>query len=107
MTATASYPHIIEPPGEPARLERLPRIRVTTIVTDYVGRGWSAEEIVLHYPHLTLAEVHAALGYYHDHQSALDQEMAEERADAERSRLAAPVTPLLARLRARKAQSAA
>ena len=103
MTATASYPHITDTPGEPARLERLPRIRVAMIVTDYVGRGWTAEEIVLHQPHLTLAEVHAALGYYHDHQLEMDREMAGERADAERSRSEASLTPLLARLRARKA----
>ena len=71
-----------------------------------LGRGWSAEEIVLHYPYLSLAEVYAALGYYHDHQLEMDLELAAERTEAERARSAAPVTPLLARLRARKAQPA-
>lgn len=104
MTATVAYPHILESPGEPACLERHPRTRVAMIVTDYLGRGWSAEEIVLHYPYLSLAEVHAALGYYHDHQVEIDGEMADERTEAESARREAPVTPLLARLRARKAQ---
>ena len=106
MTLTADYPHIVKPPGQTARLERHPRTRVGMIVTDYLGRGWSAEEIVLHYPYLSLAEVYAALGYYHDHQLEMDLELAAERTEAERARSAAPVTPLLARLRARKAQPA-
>ena len=104
MTATVAYPHILQPPGEPACLERHPRTRVAMIVTDYLGRGWSAEEIVLHYPYLTLSEVHAALGYYHDHQTEIDCEMAGERADADAASREAPVTPLLARLRARPAR---
>ncbi len=106
MTVTADYPHIVKLSGEPARLERHPRTSVAMIVTDYLGRGWSAEEIVLHYPYLTLAEVHAALGYYHDHQLEMDRELAGERAAAERARRDAPVTPLLAKLRARQAQPA-
>lgn len=76
------------------------------IVTDYIGRGWTAEEIVLHYPYLTLGEVHAALGYYHDHQREIDRELTAEWGEAERARKSAPVTPLLARLRARKSASA-
>lgn len=80
----AVYPHIIKSPEKPASLEKHPRTRVSMIVTDYIGRGWSAEEIVLHYPYLTLGEVHAALGYYHDHQAEIDRELAEEWDEAER-----------------------
>ena len=39
-----------------------PRTRVAMLIADYLWRGWSAEEIVRHYPHLTLGEIHAALG---------------------------------------------
>ncbi|PWU17040.1 MAG: hypothetical protein C5B50_12130 [Verrucomicrobia bacterium] len=74
------------------------------IVTDYLGRGWSAEEIVRQYPYLTLAEVHAALAYYHDHHEEIDRELAEEEAEVERLRQNAPETPLLKRLRALKVQ---
>ena len=73
------------------------------IVSDYQGRGWSVEEIVRHYPYLTLAEVHSALAYYHDHQKEIDQEISEERAEYEELRAAAPETPTLKRLRALKA----
>jgi len=99
-----TYPHIVREPGKPARLEQHPRTRVAMIVTDYQGRGWSAEEIVRQYPYLTLAEVHAALAYYHDHRDEIDQEIEAELAEDERFRRTAPETPLLKRLRALKAQ---
>jgi uncharacterized protein (DUF433 family) len=72
------YPHIEKPPDGPARLQRMPRIRVAQIVMDQIGFGWSADEIVRQYPHLKLGEVHAALAYYYDHQSEIDQEISEE-----------------------------
>jgi hypothetical protein len=48
------------------------------IVRDHQNSGLSAEEIVRQYPYLTRAEVHAALGYYFDHQDEIDQEIHEE-----------------------------
>ena len=92
----------MKPSGEPARLERQPRTRVAMIVLDYQHRGWSAEEIVRQYPYLTLAEVHAALAYYHDHEAEIDQEIAEEWAVAEKARREAPASPVVARLKALK-----
>ena len=47
MAAALDYPHIVKTVGEPARLELHPRTRVAMIVTDYLNRGWSAEEMVL------------------------------------------------------------
>jgi len=101
------YPHIHKTAGDVARLERLPRIRIAMIVADYLGRGWSAEEIVLQYPHLTLAEVHAALAYYHDHRDEIDRELADELVEAERMHKEQADSPLMVRLRALKRRSAA
>lgn len=100
------YPHITTANGESARLERLPRIRVAQIVSDYLGRGWSAEEIVLQYPHLTLAEVHSALAFYFDHREQIDGELARELAEAERSHAEQPESAVIARLRAMKRERA-
>ncbi len=105
MAVELTYPHIVKEPGKPARLERHPRIRVAMIVTDYQGRGWSAEEIVRQYPYLTLAEVHAALGYYHDHREEIDHEIEAESDEVERLRRSTPESPLLRRLHALKAQA--
>src|SRR5919106_6164713 len=78
MSTISTYPHIVKEPGLPARLERHPRTRVATIVMDYLGRGLAPEDIVRHYPYLTLAEVHAAMTYYHDHQGEIDAEIQSE-----------------------------
>lgn len=78
MSTVISYPHIVKEPGSPARLESHPRTRVAMIVVDYLGRGFGPEDLVRHYPYLTLAEVHAAMAYYHDHQGEIESEIQEE-----------------------------
>ncbi|HWY85296.1 MAG TPA: DUF433 domain-containing protein [Gemmataceae bacterium] len=86
MTVAVTYPHIKKIDGNPAQLERLPRIRVAQIVIDYLNHGWSADEICIHYPHLKLAEVHSAMAYYFDHQVEIDAEIGEEQKMIEESR---------------------
>ena len=78
MSTLSTYPHIVKEPGSPARLESHPRTRVAMIVMDYIGRGLGPEEIVRHYPYISLAEVHAAMTYYHDHQAEIDAEIQGE-----------------------------
>ncbi len=46
--------------------------------------GQTPEEIVTQIPHLSLAQVHAALAYYHANQEEVDAEMAAEDAEADR-----------------------
>jgi hypothetical protein len=98
VIATA-YPHIVKSGGEPARLEEHPRTRVAMLAADYLWRGWSAEEMVRHYPYLTLGEVHAALGYYFDHREEIDAELLEESRDADAWRKAHPTASELVRLK--------
>lgn len=78
MSTIAFYPHIVKEPGSPARLESHPRTRVAMIVMDYLGRGLAPEDIVRHYPYLTLSEVHSAMTYYHDHRDEIDAEIQGE-----------------------------
>jgi hypothetical protein len=78
MSTISTYPHIVKEAGLPARLESHPRTRVAMIVMDYLGRGLGPEDIVRHYPYLTLAEVHAAMTYYHDDQKEIDVEIQSE-----------------------------
>ena len=64
------------------------RIRVEDIVVWYERMGLSADEIVSRYPQLTLAEVYAALAYYHDHREEIDGQMeADEKLVEEMRRL--------------------
>jgi uncharacterized protein (DUF433 family) len=95
------YPHITRRADGAACLERLPRVRVAQIATDHIGHGWSAEEILRQYPHLTAGEVHAALGFYFDHQEEIDREIEAEwrEADAARKMTSSPLRLRLLTLR--------
>ncbi|MBI2987840.1 MAG: DUF433 domain-containing protein, partial [Deltaproteobacteria bacterium] len=52
------------------------RIRVSHIAYRYERERQSPDEIVQAYPHLTLAQVHAARAYYYSHRDAIDREIA-------------------------------
>lgn len=56
------------------------RIKVQDVAIWHERLGKSAAEIAATYPGLSLAEVHAALSYYHSHRAEID---AEIRADEE------------------------
>ncbi|MGO9894466.1 MAG: DUF433 domain-containing protein [Bryobacteraceae bacterium] len=46
--------------------------------------GMTPEEIALEYPHLTLAQVHAALAYYHGNRDEIEADIAEQEEAAAR-----------------------
>lgn len=54
-------------------------IAVKRIVICYQS-GLTPEEIAREYPHINLAQVHAALAYYHANREEIDSDIAEERA---------------------------
>ena len=47
-------------------------------------QGRTAEQIIVEYPDLNLAQVHSALAYYYDHQDEIDAELARDEAADER-----------------------
>ncbi|MGM0489713.1 MAG: DUF433 domain-containing protein [Planctomycetota bacterium] len=65
-----------------------PRIAETGVsvrtIAGWYKMGMTPEEIATEIPHLTLAQVHAALTYYHANREQMDAEMAAQRAEAER-----------------------
>lgn len=50
-------------------------VKVIEVVVDKLAHGSSAEEMHFQYPHLSLAQIHAALAYYYDHQTELEAEI--------------------------------
>jgi uncharacterized protein (DUF433 family) len=100
MAVAATYPHITTDELGPARLTRLPRVRVAQIAIDYLNHGWSPDEICIHYPHLKPAEVYSAMAYYFDHREEIDAEIEREKQESEASRKNAAPTPAETRLRA-------
>ena len=64
------------------------RIRVQDVVFWHESMGMSPDEIVSEYPGLTLADVYAALAYYHDHCDEIRGDMeADDAAVADAQRL--------------------
>ena len=50
-------------------------------IVGYYKMGMSVEEILEGLPHLTPAQVFAALSYYHDHQAGIEQDIADSRVE--------------------------
>lgn len=51
------------------------RVKVIEVATDKLAHGSSPEEMHFQYPHLSLAQIHAALAYYYEHQAEFDAEI--------------------------------
>lgn len=98
MATITAYPHIINENG-PARLQSHPRTRVAMIAMDYLARGLGPEDLVRHYPYLKLAEVHAAMAYYHDHREEVDAEIQSELDELEKDPDANSRSPIWPKLR--------
>ena len=56
-----------------------------------IAHGWSPEEIHFQHPHLSLAQIHAALGYYYDHKAEMDAQIQRSAQDVEKLRKDASV----------------
>ncbi len=52
-------------------------IKVAQIASETEHLGMTPDDIVEAHPHLTLADVHAALAYYYDHQDAIHDDWRE------------------------------
>ena len=76
------------------------RTKVIEVALDQIAHGWSAEEIHFQHPHLSLGQIHAALGYYHDHKAEFDAEIQLSVARVEELRAKAGESPVRKKLRA-------
>jgi uncharacterized protein (DUF433 family) len=66
-------------------------VKVIEVVLDHLAYGWTAETIQENHPHMSLAQVYAALAWYYDHQAELDAEI--ERQDERLRALRAAAAP--------------
>lgn len=73
--------------------------KVIEVALDMIAHGWSPEEIHFQHPHLSLAQIHAALGFYYDHKTEMDEQIRRGMRDLEQSRSKASESPLRKRLR--------
>ena len=64
--------------GQPRAYIAGTRVRVQDVSVMAEVEGKSPDQIVQALPHLTLAQVHAALSYYFNHRDAIAREMRED-----------------------------
>jgi uncharacterized protein (DUF433 family) len=73
--------------------------KVIEVALDKLAHGSSPEEMHFQYPHLSLAQIHAALAYYYEHQTALDAEIQRRWMEVNELAARAADSPLQRRLR--------
>lgn len=76
--------------------------KVKEVVLDKMAHGSSSEEMHLQYPHLSLAQIHAALSFYYEHQSEIDAQIMREWHEVKELAASQPDSPLRQKLRALK-----
>jgi uncharacterized protein (DUF433 family) len=98
--------HIVRTPGTCSGKPRIEgtRIKVEQVVIWHDQMGMSAAEIVTKWCHLTIADVNAALAYYHEHRDEIDRDLAA--GDQLFEELKANQPSILEKIRQRKADVA-
>jgi uncharacterized protein (DUF433 family) len=90
ITKAETVPHIrLDEQGRPWLDDT--NVKVIEVVLDHLAYGWNAETIQENHPHLSLAQVYAALAWYYDHQAEMDAEV--ERQDERIRTLRAAAQP--------------
>ena len=97
--ATTAGPHVRQDDRGVAWIDDT-NVKVIEVVLDRLAYGWSPEEIHFQQPALSLAQIHAALAYYYDHQADLDAQIASIDEEVRRLRELAGESPLVLRLKA-------
>jgi uncharacterized protein (DUF433 family) len=75
-------------------------IKVIEVALAQVAYGWSAYEIHRQHPRLSLAQIHAALAYYFDHQGEYDAEIEAQAREHDEKLALEQDSPLRRKLRA-------
>ncbi len=87
---TAAFTTQIELDGEGVAWIGGTKVKVAEIVLDKIAYGWSPEEIHFQHPHLSMAQIHAALTYYYENQGRIDEQIKRRLEEADK--LAAQVS---------------
>jgi uncharacterized protein (DUF433 family) len=77
-------------------------VKVIEVVLDHLAYGWNAETIQENHPHLSLAQVYAALAWYYDHQAEMDTEIEQQEERLHTLRASVQPSPLQRRLAAQR-----
>ncbi len=73
--------------------------KVVEVVLDKMAYGWSPEEMHRQHPQLSMAQIHAALAYYYEHQDDIDAQIEKDWQEVNELAARQPDSPLRQRLR--------
>ena len=76
------------------------KMKVVELVMAHLAYGWTPEEIQINHRYLSMGQIHAALSYYWDHKSYLDQVIENGLEEVKQLRLTAGDSPFVRRLKA-------
>ena len=60
------------------------KVKVLEVALDKIAHGWSPDEIHFQHPHLSLAQIHAALTWYYENREDIDEQIAAAAKEAGR-----------------------
>ena len=97
---TVAYPHI-EVAADGVAMIAGTKTKVLEVVLDRLAHHWDADEIQRQHPYLSLAQIYAALAYYHDHEEEIDREIEKRLKHVERIATSQPPSVVRAKLQTR------
>jgi uncharacterized protein (DUF433 family) len=101
MTTTATGYRYVELDDQGAAVLTGTRIKVAHLIEQMQAWGLTPEQAREGFPQLSLAQVHSALAYYHDHAAEIDRQIARDAGDHDAARAAQRPRPSRAALEAR------
>lgn len=76
-------------------------MKVIELVLAQTAYGWSAEELHIQFPYLTLGQIYSALAYYWDHREELESDIEKRLEKVNQIQKETPPSPLIKRLKAK------
>ena len=100
MLAETRYEHVVlDDSGVP--IISGTTMKVIELVLAQNAYGWSAEELHMQFPYLTLGQIYSALAYYWDHREELDSNIEKRIERVSQIQKETPPSPLVKRLKAK------
>ncbi len=75
-------------------------MKIVELLTSVKAYGWTPEELLRSYPHLTLSKIYSALAYYLDNQQKIDADIERREEYVKQLEQEAGESPFAARMRA-------
>jgi uncharacterized protein (DUF433 family) len=100
MLAETRYEHVVlDDSGVPILSGTT--MKVIELVLAQNAYGWSAEELHMQFPHLTLGQIYSALAYYWDHREELESNIEKRIEKVNQIQKEISPSPLIKRLKAK------